>query len=131
MLRLERPVTGIARPSGPKMLKKSQKGLSGPTVPKKKRRKSRKSHEKVPKRDFFVPFFFDFFGTFLALGTTFLRLFRHFGPGGPGTPCNWSLQSQSKWANQQNDIFGVNECLLGCSPWNHLNGLLGPFTSLP
>ena len=28
-------------------------------------------------------------------GTTFLRLFRHFGPGGPGTPCNWSLQSQT------------------------------------
>ena len=32
------------------------------TVPK----KSRNSHEKVPKRDFFVTFF-DFFGTFLAL----------------------------------------------------------------
>ena len=41
----------------------------------------------------------DFFGTFLALradrpATTFLRLFWHFGPRGPGTPCNWSLQSQ-------------------------------------
>ena len=27
-------------------------------------------------------------------GRPFLRLFRHFGPRGPGTPCNWSLQSQ-------------------------------------
>ena len=92
-------VTRSAGPSGPKMPKKSQKGRPG---------LSARSAKKVPKKSkksqtslFLALFrdFFDFFGTFLALradraGTTFLRLFWHFGPG---TPCNWSLQSQKFW----------------------------------
>ena len=83
-----------------------------PGVPK-KCRKSRKSHEKVPKRDFFVTFsefFRHLFGTFLALradrpATTFLRLFRHFGHFGPGTPCNWSLQSQPMNVLRQDHVI--------------------------
>ena len=66
----------------------------------KKSKKSRKSLSLALCRDFL-----DFFGTFLALradrpGTTFLTLFWHSGPGGPGTPCNWSLHCDS-----QSDFF--------------------------
>ena len=104
-LRLGPPVTGSAGPSGPKMPKKSQKGLSGPgslkcqKVPK----KSRKSRKSLSLALFRVVTFSTFSALFLALradrpGETFLRLFWHFGPGGPGTPCNWSLQSQNNRA---------------------------------
>ena len=84
-------------PPGPKCQKSPKKvapGLSARSA-KKVPKKSRKSLSLAFFRDFF-----DFFGTFFALrvdrpGTTFLRLFRHVGPGDPGTPCNWSLQSQA------------------------------------
>ena len=64
-----------------------------PGVPKKVPKKSKKSRKSAKERLFRDDF--DFFGTLLALradrpGTTFLRLFWHFGPGGPGTRCNWS-----------------------------------------
>ena len=70
-----------------------------PGVPKKCRKSQKKCRESAEERPF--RHFFDFFGTFLALRadrpeTTFLGLFWHFGPGGPGTPCNWSLQSKGK-----------------------------------
>ena len=76
------------------MPKESQKGRLGPVGP-----ECQKSVEKVEKveKERLLRDFSDFFGTFLALradraGKTFLRLFGHFGPG---TPCNWRLQSQS------------------------------------
>ena len=92
---------GVPGPPGPKCQKSPKKvapGLSARSAKKvpKKSKKSRKSLSLALFRDFF-----DFFSTFLALWAdrpwaTFLGLFRHFGPGGPGTPCNWALQSQSK-----------------------------------
>ena len=96
---------GVPGPPGPKCQKTSQKGRPGPVGP-----ECQKSAEKVTKKSpkslslALFRDFFDFFGTFLALradrpGTTFLRLFWHFGPGGPGTPCNWSLQSQELGAH--------------------------------
>ena len=95
---------GVPAPPDPKCQKTSQKGRLRPTGPEcqksaKKCRKSRKSHEKVPKRDY-LGIFLTFLAIFLALradrpGQTFLRLSRHFGPRGPGTPSNWWLQSQT------------------------------------
>ena len=38
---------------------------------------------------------------------------------------------RSKLENRENDIFGVKKCLFWGRPWNHLNGVLGAFNSLP
>ena len=83
LLSVERPVRGNVWLSGPKILKKSQAGLPGPVG-----WENQKSAEKVEKASKSVKerLFRDFFGTFLALradrpGKTFLRLFRHCGPG--------------------------------------------------
>ena len=92
-----RQLQGVPGPPGPKCrksLKKVVLGLSARSAKKvpQKSKKSRKSAKERHFRDFF-DFFSALFGTGRS-GTTFLRLFRHFGPGGPDTPCNWSLQSR-------------------------------------
>ena len=92
---------GVPGPPGPKCQKSLKKVVSGLSArsAKKAPKKSKKCRKSLSSALFWH--FFDFFGTFLALRadrpeTTFLRLFWHFGPGGPGTPCNnWSLQSQT------------------------------------
>ena len=89
---------GVPGPPGPKCRKSLKKVLPDLSA-----RSAKKSAKKVPKKSkksrksLSLALFRDFFGTFLALradrpGTTFLRLFR---PGGPGTPCNWSLQNRT------------------------------------
>ena len=98
-LRLEPPVTGSVWPSGPKGPKKSQKGLPGRQArsAKKVPEKSKKSQTSLSLalfRDFFN--FSALFCTAGRPGTTFLRLFWPLVPRRPDTPCNWSLQSQSK-----------------------------------
>ena len=108
---------GVPNPPGPKCRKSPKKvvpGLSARSAKKvpKKSKKSRKSLSLALFRDFF-----GFFGTFLTLradrpGTTFLRLFRHFGPGGSGTPCNWALQSQRLLSNL---VLGCLQFLRGCA----------------
>ena len=92
-LRLEPPHTGVPRPSGPEIHKKSQKGLPAPprpecqkSVEKSLKGPTRKRGKKVSKS-----VFGDFFGTFLTLwagrpGKTFFRLFGDFGLGGVESP---------------------------------------------
>ena len=96
-----RECRGSPGPKCRKSLKKGRRGPCRPGVPK-KCRKSRKSHEKVPKRDFFRHFFRLFRHFFwhsgpTGPGTTFFETFSAFwAPEGPGTTCNWALQSQLK-----------------------------------
>ena len=97
----EPPYTGVPRPSGPEIPKKSQKGLSEPPGPEcqnsvKKASKDPKRVKKVSKA-----VFGDFFDTFLTLwagqpGKTFLRLFGDFGPRGPPNSCIRRFPSQSQ-----------------------------------
>ena len=100
VLRPEPPFTGVSRPSGPEIAKKSQKGSFlgvWRTVSKNTRRSL-----KIPIFGTFwgiFSVFLDFFGYFLRLFSRppkrpFLRLFCDFGPGGPGDSCKWRLGSQ-------------------------------------
>ena len=106
-----RRLQGVPGPPGPKCPKSLKKVFPGPSAP--ERQKSAEKVRKVSQeslKSLSRVSLWHFFGTFLALRadrpeTTFLRLFWHFGSGGPGTPCNWSLQSQYKDVNKGGSVW--------------------------